>query len=101
MWLDLTGTIHNLVWRHPWPADTTAELVLLTNLNGTVTNSDPELSALVLEEATLLEEVPKACMDAPRSGYDNTPTKSREASMINPVVAELLCIHALHSRKFS
>ena len=95
MWLDLTGTIHNLVWRHPWPADTTAELVLLTNLNGTVTNSDPELSALVLEEATLLEEVPKACMAVPRSDSDNTPIVSwstHKALMINLVVADLAAI---------
>ena len=42
-------------------------------------------------------------MAAPRSGSDNTPTVSwstHEASMINPVVADLLRLRALHSRKF-
>ena len=42
-------------------------------------------------------------MAAPRSGSDNTLTISwstHEASMINPVVADLLRIRALHSRKF-
>ena len=41
-------------------------------------------------------------MAALRSGSDNTPTVSwstREASTINLVVADLLRIHALHSRK--
>ena len=42
-------------------------------------------------------------MAAPRLGSDNTPTISwsmREESMINPVVADLLRICALHSKKF-
>ena len=62
-----------------------------------------ELTALVLQEATLLKAVPKASMAALRSGSDNTLTVSwsmHEASMINPVVADLLRIRALHSRKF-
>ena len=103
VWLDPAGTGHNLVWRHPWPSDVTAELVSSTNPNGTITNSDLDLAALILQEATLLEAVPKACMDALRSGSNNTPTVSRstrEASMINPVVVDLLRIHALHPRFF-
>ena len=60
VWLNLAGTGHNLVWRHPWSADVTAELVLLTNPNGTITNSDLELAVLTLQEATLLDVVPKA-----------------------------------------
>ena len=55
----------NLVWRHPWPVDVTAELVSTTNPNNTITNSDLELAILVLEEAALLEAVPKARMAAP------------------------------------
>ena len=42
-------------------------------------------------------------MAAPRSGLDNTPTVSwstREAPAINPVVADLLRICALHSCQF-
>ena len=46
------------------------------NPQGTITNSDLELTALVLQEVTLLETVPKACMAALRSGSDNTPTVS-------------------------
>ena len=58
---------------------------------------------LVLHGATLIAAVPEACMVAPRSGSDNTPTVAwsmSEAPTINPVVAELLYICALHSRKF-
>ena len=43
------------------------------------------------------------CIASPRSGLDNTPTvlcSMREASMINPVVADFLRIRALHSRQF-
>ena len=42
-------------------------------------------------------------MAPPRSGSDNTPTVSwstREASIINPVVVDLLRIFALHSIQF-
>ena len=75
----------------------------MTNPQGTIANSDLELAALVLQEATLLEAVPKARMEEPRSGSDNTPTVSWstcEASIINPVVADLLRICARHSRIF-
>ena len=72
-------------------------------MEGTITNSNLELSALVLHEATLLAAVPEARLAAPRSGFDNTPTVSwstKEASTINMVVADLLCLNALHSRQF-
>ena len=103
VWLDPDRTGQNLVWRLPWPPDIVANLVSSTNPQGMITNSDIELAALVLQEATLLKAVPKASMVAPRSGSDNTPTVSwstHEASMINPVVADLLRTHVLHSRKF-
>ena len=65
--LDPAGTGHNLVWQNTWSADVTAELVSPTNPNGTISNSDPELAALVLQEATLLKAAPKARMAVPRS----------------------------------
>ena len=103
MWIDPARTGQNLVWQIPWPPDIVNNLESSTNPQGKITNSDLELAALILQEATLLEAVPKASMTAPRSGSDNTPTVSwstHEASMINLVVSDLLRIHALHSRKF-
>ena len=76
VWLDPAGMGQSRVWRDPWPADVTLGLVSQTNPHGAITNSDLYLAALVIQEATLLEEVPKACMAAPRSGSDNTPTFS-------------------------
>ena len=43
--------------RHPWPPGIIADLVSSTNRDGTITNSDLELAALVLHEATLLAAV--------------------------------------------
>ena len=66
-----------------------------------ITNSDLELAALVLHEATLLTAVPESRMAVPHSGSDNTPTVSwstKEASTINPVMADFLRLRALHSR---
>ena len=65
--------------------------------------SDLELAALVLHETTLLAAVPESRLAAPRSGLNNTPTVSwitKEASTINPVMADLLCLHTLHLRQF-
>ena len=91
------------MWVHPWPVDIIADLVTSTHREGTITNSNLELAALVVHEATLLAAVPKARLAAPRSGSDNTPTvswRTKEASTINPVVADLIRLCALHLRQF-
>ena len=83
--------------------DVISKLVLSTNPPGTIANSVLDLASLVLPEAHLPEAVPEARVAAPRLGSDNMPTVSwstLEYSAINPVVVDLLCIHALHSRKF-
>ena len=101
MWLDPSRPGKDLVWRHPWLEEIIANLVSSRNKDVTITNSDLELAALVLHEATLLVAVPESRLAAPRSGSDNTPTVSwstKEASTINPVVADLLRLRALHSR---
>ena len=77
MWLDPASKGQNLVWRLPWPPDIVASLVSPTNPQGTITNSDIELAALVLQEATFLKAVPNASMAALRSGSDNTPSSNR------------------------
>ena len=87
VWLDLARIGQNLVCRLPWPPDSVATLVSLINPQGKITNSDLELAALNLQEATLIKTVPKASMAAPRSGSGNTPAVSwsmHENSMINP-----------------
>ena len=75
----------------------------MTKPHVTITYSDLELAALVLQDDTLLEASLKVCMATQRSGSYNAPTvlwSMRKASAINPVVADILRIHALHSRKF-
>ena len=89
------------MWHHPCLPDIIATLVSDTNPGGALTKSDLDLAALIIHEAILLEVCPDANMAVPRSGSDNTPTISwstREASTINPVVADLLCIRT-HSTK--
>ena len=91
------------MWNHPCPPDIITALVSGKTPGGTLTNSDLELSDLVLHEATLLDVCPDANMAAPRSGLDNTPTVScitRVAYNINPVIADLLYIRMLHLRQF-
>ena len=101
VWLNPSRTGQNLDWQHPCPPDIIESLVSSTNPQGKITNSNLDLAALVLQEATLLKAVPKAHMRALRPGSDNTHTVSWstcEASMINLVVSDLLRIRALHFR---
>ena len=68
-----------------------------------ITNSDLETAALVPHEATQLAAVPEARLAAPFLGLDKNLTVSwitKEASTINLVVADILCLRALHSRQF-
>ena len=60
--------------RHPWPPDIIVELVANTNTVGALANSNLNITAFVLHEATLLEVCPDANMDEPNSGSNNTPT---------------------------
>ena len=74
---------------------------IIKKREGTITNSDLELSSLVLHEATLIAAVPNASLAAPNSWSENNPTVSwstKEAPTINLVVADLLCIRTLHLR---
>ena len=100
MWLDPSHSGKDIAWRHPWPEDIITNIVSSTNREGEMTNSD---SDLVLHEAILLSAESEARMAAPIYGSDNTLTVSwstREASTIQPVVAELIRIRVLHSRQF-
>ena len=74
VWLNPSGSGTSLMWRHPWPTDIIKALISDRNLEGTVKTPDLELSALVLQEATLPEMCLEATMTAPRSGSDNMPT---------------------------
>ena len=76
VWLDPSRSGKDLVWCQPWPEDIITDLISSINREGTIINSDLELSALVLPEATLLAAVPESRLAAPHSGSDNTPTVS-------------------------
>ena len=91
------------MWRRPWPPYIINNLILAINPEGQLTNSNLEITALILHKATLPTAVPEERMAAPRSGSDNTPTVSgstRKDFMINLVVDDLLCIHTHYSRQF-
>ena len=103
MWLDPSSSILRIVWCHPCLPDIIVALVLNTNPEGNLTNLDLQLSVIILHEVNLLEECPGKIMAVPHSLWDNTPTifwSKREASTINPVILDLLCIHAIYSKQF-
>ena len=83
--------------------DIRTDLVSFDNLQGRITNSDLELAALVLQEATFPFICHSPTWRDPFTGSDNTPTVAwsfQESSTINPVVADLLRIRSLVNRQF-
>ena len=91
------------MWRHPWPFNIIKALISDRNPEGTLTKSDLELAALVLHKYSLLDTYLEETIAAPQSVSDNVPTISwstREATTINPVVADLRRTRALYSRQF-
>ena len=92
------------VWRLPWPEDIKADLVSSENTQGQITNSDIELTALVLQEAKFTFVGTNLTWQAPFAGSNNTPPvawKFQEYSAVNPVVSELLCLRSLVNRQFN
>ena len=78
-------------------------LVSTDNPHGRITNSYLELAALVLQEATFTFVGANPEWRAPFTGSDNTPTVNwtfREASTVNPVIADLLRLRSLVNRQF-
>ena len=99
VWLDPSRAVPILVWHHPWTPGIIVTIISDKKPVDTLTNSNLSLSDLVLQEASVLDVCPEANMAAPRSGSDNTPNaywSTREEPTINLVVADLLCIPALH-----
>ena len=98
VWLDPNADGIHHVWRLQWPADIKADLVSFANPSGRITNSDLELAALVLHEATFPTICNSTAWRAPLTGSDNTPTVAwtfKEVATINPVVANLLRIRSI------
>ena len=64
----------NYVWRLPCPEDIRTDLVSFDNPQGRITNSDLELAAFFLQEATSPFVCTSPAWRAPFTGSENTPT---------------------------
>ena len=97
VWIDPDGTGASFVWRVKCLAEIVSDLVTWDNPTGGTTNSDLELAALVLQKSCFSIAFSRPTWHAPMTGSDNTPSVSwcfREASTVNPIVADLLCVRA-------
>ena len=75
-----------------------ADLVSSNNPQGRIANSDLELAALVFQDAIFPFVRTNPTWWDPFTGSNNSPTVAwmfREASTINPVVADLLRLRSL------
>ena len=81
-----------------------ADLVSSDNPQGRIKSSDLELAALVLQEAIFTFVSTNPTWRGPFTGSNTTPTVTwafREASAVNPVVADLLRLRSLVNHQFN
>ena len=103
VWIDPNEDGAYYVWRLTWLEDIRSDLVSTDNPHGRITNSDLELAAMVLQEVTFTFVSANLEWRSPFTGSNNTPTDTwtfREASTVNPVVADLLCLRSLFNIQF-
>ena len=80
------------------------DLVRFDNPQGCITNSDIELVAMVLQEATFTSIRTNPTWRSPFTRSENTPTVAWlfwEASIVNLAVADLLCLQSLVNLHFN
>ena len=95
VWLNSNYDGSNLAWRLEWPTYIQDNLISFDNPIWEITNSDLKLVALVIQETIFMEVCKKPAWRTPITSSNNTPTVVwifKEATTINPVVANLLCI---------
>ena len=98
VWIDPNEDGVHYVWRLPWPEDIMAYLVSSDNTQGRITNSDLDLAALFLQEATFTFVSTNLTWRDLFTGSDNMPTVDWtfwEAYTVNLVVADLLRLRYL------
>ena len=101
VWFDLNGDGVKFVWRLQWPEDIVADLVSWTNTKGRITNSELKLAALILQESCFSLVCANSKWHALATGSGSMPTVSwtfKEASIINPVMADLLRLRSTMNR---
>jgi hypothetical protein len=104
IWLDPSSNSHPLCWRAKFPESLTANLVSFDNPDGTITNSDLELAAVVAQHDILSNQAPAAVLHQNIAVLsDNTPTVAwalRGSVSHNNPSAYLLRLLALHRRHY-
>lgn len=70
-----SGAYHNMVWRVEWLAEISNQIMSKSNRKGTITNSDLEMNALLLQWL-VLEQLAVTLHYSAIMRYDNNPTCS-------------------------
>jgi hypothetical protein len=74
VWFSGQCTLPETVWRLQWPLDITAAVISESNPTGTLTNSDLEMAAVVLQLNVLETLVPSMHHKSTHIHSDNTPS---------------------------
>jgi hypothetical protein len=95
-----TAKLSTILWRSRYNDDTSRKLVSLENPSGTITNSDLELAASMVQHDVSAHQfdVRKHTI---ASGSDNTPTVSwqgKGSTSTTGAPAYLMCLQSLHQR---
>ena len=103
VWIEPNKDGVHYVWQLTCPEYIMADLFSTNNPQGRIANSGLELVALVLQEARFTFVSTNPTWRDPFTGSDNTPTVDwafPEASTLNPVLADLLCLRSFVDYQF-
>ena len=84
VWIEPSKDVFHCVWHLPWSEKIMADLVSSDNPQGRITNSDIELAALVLQEATFPFVRTNLTWRDPFTGSENTPTVAQTFQEASP-----------------
>ena len=99
VWMSVLGAYNNIVWRVEWDAEISRRVVSDKNPRGTITNSDLEMAAILLQWL-ILEQIATTRHRSALARSDNTPACSWATKMSpkNPIAARLVRALALRQR---
>jgi hypothetical protein len=89
-----------MVWRIPFPVDVQSKLVSTTNLTGTITNSDLELAATIMQHDAIcqLYDVRERTIHTSTDNQATQAWQTRKSTTTNSTPAFLLRLQAIHQR---
>ena len=98
IWMSTSVSYHNLVWRVEWPSDISTSVISDKNPTGSITNSDLEMAAILLQWI-VLEMITPTRHRSVLARSDNSPACSWATRMSPKSAVAVKLVQALALRQ--